>query len=163
MDLIARIEAVSLKIIEQISTGWSPRITYHSARNINKRFPLREENVYSGCLSNSQIEFLDDSLSDFIKDEDKQENIDKNPERITVDFGIKRSRDKFVLMMTIMAEAHHLLLTNTTKTRRAFYYDLKNQTTENLVPEQAYIDRALNDVANLLECVPWELSKSYIF
>lgn len=62
-------------------------------------------------------------------------------------------------MILMMSEVHHLLLTNTTKTKRSFYYDLKNETTGSLVPDQKYVDRALNNVADLLECSLWDLSE----
>lgn len=171
MDLIARIEAVTLKIIEQISTGQSPRISYSSGRDAAKKFNLREGgNVSPGCSTDSlgcstdyrhDTTSFDDSSTE--TERDSREVADGNSGKTTVDFAAKRSRDKFVLMVTIMAEAHRLLLTNTTKTRRSFYYDLKNETTGNLVPHQRHVDRALNDVANLLECAPWDLSESAIF
>jgi len=103
--------------------------------------------------------FFNDALIDFVEEQNIDNRDTQNLEKTTVDFAVKSSRKKFVLMMVIMAEVHHLLLTNTTKTRRAFYYDLKKETTKYLVPIQQYVDRALNDIANLLECAPWNLSE----
>lgn len=156
-DLIARIEAVTLKIIEQISTGQAPYISYFSGQNVISK--SSEENVYrkySADLRQETMSF-NDTLTDFTEDADDGNT--QNSEKTTVDFAVKSSRHKFVLMLVIIAEAHRLLLTNTTKTRRSFYYDLKNGTTGYLVPDQRYVDRALNNVANLLECAPWDLSE----
>lgn len=159
-DLIARIEAVTLKIIEQISTGQAPYISYFSGRNISKS-AVPEENVYSECSIDPQQEtmFFNDILTDCTEEQDADDENTQNSEKTTVDFAVKSSRNKFVLMVMIIAEAHRLLLTNTTRTRRSLYYDLKNETTNYLVPDQRYVDRALNDVANLLECAPWDLSE----
>lgn len=161
-DLIARIEAVTLKIIaEQISARRAPCISYCSGQNVIPKLSTREENIYSGHSVDLQQRtiFFNDTLiaeEQTINDEDTSQN---SIEKTTVDFTVKSSRNKFVLMMVIIAEVHHLLLTNTTKTRRSLYYDLKNKTTEYLVPHQGYVDRALNDIANLLECAPWDLSE----
>lgn len=158
--MIARIEAVTSRIIEQISTGRSPCISYCSGRNASAGFNVRDESVRPGC--SVDMTFCGDYSIDSVEERNtaQERNYSEDSGRTTVDFAIKRSRDKFVLMMIIMAEAHRLLLTNTTKTRRSFYYDLKNSTTEYLIPRQKYVDRALNDVADLLRCAPWDLSES---
>ncbi|KYM96353.1 Meiotic recombination protein SPO11 [Cyphomyrmex costatus] len=162
-DLIARIEAVTLKIIEQISNGQTPCISYFSGSNVISKSSTREENVYPECSvdPHSQVReetmFFNDTLTDSVEEKNTDNRDIQNSEKTTIDFAVKSSRNKFVLITMIMAEVHHLLLTNTTKTRRAFYYDLKNQTTKYLVPNQRYVDRALNDIANLLKCAPWDL------
>ncbi|XP_032666985.1 meiotic recombination protein SPO11 [Odontomachus brunneus] len=158
-DLIARIEAVTLKIIEQIANGQSPCISYIGGRNSTTEFESQEETIYPGYSIDSQenTAYFSESPVDFAEQRDTRENANENSGRTTVNFAARRSRDKFVLMMMIMAETHCLLLTNTTKTKRSFYYDLKNPTTESLAPNQRYIDRALNNVANLLKCAPWDL------
>jgi len=162
-DLIARIEAVTLKIIEQISTGQAPCISYFSGQNIISKSSTHEENIYTGCSVDSfreEMMFFNGTLLDFAEEQDANNgDTFQNSEKTTVDFAVKNSRNKFVLMMLTMAEAHRLLLTNTIKTKRSFYYDLKNETTKYLVPNQGYVDRALNDIANLLECAPWDLSE----
>lgn len=164
-DLIARIEAVTLKIIEQISSEQAPCISYFSGPNDISKSSTRKENIYPGCSvdPDSQVRektmFFNDALTDFVEEQDTNNKDTQNLEKTTVDFAVKSSRNKFVLMMVIMAEVHHLLLMNTTKTRRAFYYDLKKETTNYLVSNQRYVDRALNDIANLLECAPWDLSE----
>ncbi|XP_026825237.1 DNA topoisomerase 6 subunit A [Ooceraea biroi] len=170
MDLISRIENVTLKIIEQLSTGRPPRISYSSKQSVTVESSLPQENVYPGYSQSTDTErdtmsfdsssdtMSFNSPSDFDEEQDTDEEDDTQCSgETTVDFARKRSRNKFTLMAMIMAEAHYLLLTNTTKTRRSFYYDLKNETTEYLVPNQIYVDRALNSVANLLECAPWNL------
>lgn len=165
MDLVARIEAITLKIIKQISIGQLPCISYSSSRKIATELSLCEENVCTRCSSSLRLNTVsNDSLFDFADKQDKkgEKNSSQNSKKITVDFKVKKSRNKFILMMMIMSEAHRLLLTNTTKTKRSFYYDLKNETTKNLMikmPDQKSIDRVLNNVANLLECAPWDLSK----
>ncbi|XP_028049570.1 meiotic recombination protein W68 [Monomorium pharaonis] len=160
-NLIARIEAVTLKIIEQISVGQAPYLSYSNGQNVISKLSVREKNVYSKCSGDLQRKtmFFNDTVIDLaeeqtINDEDTSQ---KSTEKTTVDFAINSSRNKFVLMMVMIAEIHHLLLTNTTRTRRSLYYDLKNETTKYLVPHQGYVDRALNDIANLLECAPWDL------
>ncbi|XP_024890185.1 meiotic recombination protein W68 [Temnothorax curvispinosus] len=177
-DLIARIEAVTLKIIEHISTGQAPYISYFSDQNVISKSSVREENVYPECSVDPRTKTMsfNDNLTDFAEEQEaddgdnpknpknpKNSKNPKNPKnpknsgKTIVDFAVKSSRNKFVLMVVLMAEAHRLLLTNTAKTRRSFYYDLKNETTDDLVPNQRYVDRTLNDVANLLECAPWDL------
>ncbi|XP_011871069.1 PREDICTED: meiotic recombination protein SPO11 [Vollenhovia emeryi] len=163
-NLITRIEAATLKIIEQISRERAPSISYFSGQNIRLKSDTRKKNVYSECSAHSQQTSTSssDHLSDFAQEKDADnEDTSQNSEktkRKTVDFAMTRSRNKFVLMVVIMAEAHRLLISNTTKTRRSFYYDLKTKTTTSyLVPDQTYVDRALNEVANLLKCAPWDL------
>ncbi|XP_018049212.1 PREDICTED: meiotic recombination protein W68 [Atta colombica] len=160
-DLIARIEAVTLKIIKQISSEQAPCISYFSGRNDISKLSTHKENLGCSVDPDSQVRegtmFFNDALIDFVEEQNTDNRDTQNLEKTTVDFAVKSSRKKFVLMMVIMAEVHHLLLTNTTKTRRAFYYDLKKETTKYLVPIQQYVDRALNDIANLLECAPWDL------
>ncbi|GAB1868820.1 DNA topoisomerase (ATP-hydrolyzing) [Camponotus japonicus] len=164
MDLIARIEAVTLKIIKQISAGQPPCISFCSNRNTAIESSLRKKNVDAICQSNLQSNILsNDCLFDFIDKqnaenrEQRKENNFQNSKKMMVDFAMKSSRNKFILMMMIMSKAHRLLLTNTTKTKRSFYYDLKNEITKSLMPHQRSIDCAVNSVANLLECAPWDL------
>ncbi|KAL0119769.1 hypothetical protein PUN28_007896 [Cardiocondyla obscurior] len=158
-DLIARIEAITLKIIDQISAGQAPCVAF-SSQNVEPKSISRKENVCTECPIDfrQKTTSFNNNLTDFIKDKKftERENCE-NSEKTTVDFAAKSSRNKFVLMTVIMAEAHRLLLTNASKTRRSFYYDLKKEATSYLVPDQKYVDRALNDVANLLQCAPWDL------
>ena len=161
MNLIERIEAVTLKIIEQISTGQSPQLSYPSGRNITTE--SSEEDGSLGCSSDFRHDTMSDTYSfdstEIEESEEQDVELFENSKKTTVNFVVKRSRDKFVLMILIMSKVHHLLLTNTTKTKRSFYYDLKNDITASLVPDQKFVDRALNSVANLLECAPWDLSE----
>lgn len=166
MDLIARIETVILKIIKQISDGQPPCISFCSNRNSATESNLLNKNVGAICQSNLQSNILsNDCLFDFIDKqnaknrEQRREDNFQNLKKTIVNFAVKSSRNKFILMMMIMSEAHRLLLTNTTKTKRSFYYDLKNEITKRLMPRQKSIDSAVNSVANLLECAPWDLSK----
>lgn len=161
MDLIARIEAVTLKIIKQISVGQPPYISYCNGRNIAIESNLRKENVCIVCSTSLRPNTVfNDSMFDFADEQDtRKESNFQILKKIIVNFAIKSSRNKFILMVMIMSEAHRLLLTNTTKTKRSFYYDLKNEITKSLMPHQRCIDRAMNSVANLLECAPWDLSK----
>ncbi|XP_011629999.1 meiotic recombination protein W68 [Pogonomyrmex barbatus] len=147
-DLIARIEAVTLKMIEQISAGRAPCVSHFNSRNVISKSRTREENVYPGCSTDAN----------FVEEQDANIKSLKNSKKTKVNFAVKQSRDKFVLMAVIMAEIHRLLLTNTSRTQRSFYYDLKSEkTTKYLVPRQININRTLNDIANLLECPPWNL------
>ncbi|KAM0733932.1 Meiotic recombination protein SPO11 [Formica fusca] len=159
MDLIARIEAVTLKIIKQISVGQPPYISYYNGRNIAIESNLRKENVCIVCSTSLRPNTIfNDSMFDFADEQDtRKESNFQILKKIIVNFAVKSSRNKFILMVMIMSEAHRLLLTNTTKTKRSFYYDLKNEITKSLMPHQRCIDRAMNSVANLLECAPWDL------
>lgn len=166
MDLIARIEAVTLKIIKQISNGQPPCISFCSNRNAATESSLQEKIVGAICQSNLQSNILSNDCVFGFTDkqntdnrEQRKENNFQNSKKIIVNFAMKSRRSKFILMMMIMSEAHHLLLTNATKTKRSFYYDLKNEVTKSLMPHQKSIDCAVNSVANLLECAPWDLSK----
>ncbi|XP_006614168.2 meiotic recombination protein W68 [Apis dorsata] len=143
-QLIARIEDVTLTVIEQISSGRLPQISYSQSRNYTQ----------------TDVE-TNDLESQFYEEEPErntEETETKGTRRVTQDFASKRGKDKFALMMTVMATAHRLLITNTTLTRRSLYYDLKNERTSNLVPEQRCLDQAVHHVANLLNCAPWELN-----
>ncbi|XP_043799106.1 meiotic recombination protein W68 [Apis laboriosa] len=143
-QLIARIEDVTLTVIEQISSGRLPQISYSQPRNYTQ----------------TDVE-TNDPESQFYEEEPErntEETVTKGTRRVTQDFASKRGKDKFALMMTVMATAHRLLITNTTLTRRSLYYDLKNERTSNLVPEQRCLDQAVHHVANLLNCAPWELN-----
>jgi len=165
MDLIARIEDATLKIIEQISNEQAPCLSYPSTRNVASAESSLHQEDAAGCSIDSGRDTmsLDQSSLDLAEEQGSDEEGAAGCSGMTsVDFAIKRSRDKFTLMVAIMAEAHHLLLTNTSKTRRSFYYELKSEATEHLAPDQKYIDRALNSVASLLGCASWDLSESAI-
>lgn len=149
-QLIARIEDVTLTVIEQISSGRLPQISYSQPRNYTQ----------------TDVEMIEnDPESQFHEEPERnvEETERKGTTRVTQDFASKRSKHKFALMMTVMATAHRLLITNTTLTRRSLYYDLKNEKTSNLVPEQRCLDQAVYHVANLLNCAPWDLSESPLF
>ncbi|XP_061937950.1 meiotic recombination protein W68 isoform X2 [Apis cerana] len=144
-QLIARIEDVTLTVIEQISSGRLPQISYSQPRNYTQ----------------TDVEMIEnDPESQFHEEPERnvEETERKGTTRVTQDFASKRSKHKFALMMTVMATAHRLLITNTTLTRRSLYYDLKNEKTSNLVPEQRCLDQAVYHVANLLNCAPWDLN-----
>lgn len=159
-NLIARIEAVTLKITEQISAAQSLCTSYVGRRNTTA--DSQEQAVYLGRSTDSQdTSYSGESSIDTTEERDTQENDDENLGERAVDFLARRSKNRLVLLTIIMAEMRRLLLTNRTKTRRSFYYDLKNQTNKSLAPNQQYVDRAVNDVANLLECAPWDLSKNF--
>ncbi|CAK9828508.1 Meiotic recombination protein SPO11 [Anthophora retusa] len=142
-QLVARIENVAFSIIRQICSGRLPQISYSSSRN----------------STNSQISEENDLETQFHEDSDRiAEEFEENGERTVINFARKRGKDKFSLMITVMAAAHRLLITNSCITRRSLYYDLKNEKTSCLVPEQRHLDHAVNQVANLLNCAPWELN-----
>lgn len=149
--LIARIESVTSSVIQQICSGRLPQISSSLSHNhtaTDTQMSLQDD------PSNSNLE--SPSLEEAEEIEEANGPITK---KSSTDFAKKGSKDKFALTMTVMATAHHLLLTNTTITRRSLYYDLKNKKTLSLVPEQRYVDQAVNHVANLLNCAPWELSE----
>ncbi|XP_026299488.1 meiotic recombination protein W68 [Apis mellifera] len=146
-QLIARIEDVTLTVIEQISSGRLPQISYSLPRN----------------YARTDVEMIENDPESQFHEEKPERNVEETEgngtRRVTQDFASKRGKDKFALMMTVMATAHRLLITNTTLTRRSLYYDLKNENTSNLVPEQRCLDQAVHHVANLLNCAPWDLSE----
>ena len=150
-QLIARIEDVTLTVIEQISSGRLPQISYSLPRN----------------YARTDVEMIENDPESQFHEEKPERNVEETEgngtRRVTQDFASKRGKDKFALMMTVMATAHRLLITNTTLTRRSLYYDLKNENTSNLVPEQRCLDQAVHHVANLLNCAPWDLSESLLF
>jgi len=161
MALISRIEDATLKMIEQISDGQAPCLSYPRKQSVATAESSLHREDEAGCSIDSGRDTMSfDQSSDPIEEQGSDEEGAACSERTSVDFAVKRSRDKFTLMATIMAEAHRLLLTNTSKTRRSFYYDLKSETTEHLAPNQKYVDRAVNSVASLLGCAPWDLSES---
>ncbi|XP_017878377.1 meiotic recombination protein W68 [Ceratina calcarata] len=133
-QLITSMENVALDIIQQICNGCLPQVSYVSSEDL-----VNTENVES---------FFDES--------------NQEPEYASVttltSFANRGSRDKFTLMMVVMAAAHRLLITNCTKTRRSLYYDLKNEKTGHLVPDQRKLDQTVKCVANLMNCAPWELN-----
>ncbi|CAK9814978.1 Meiotic recombination protein SPO11 [Anthophora plagiata] len=142
-QLVARIERVTLSIIRQICSGRLPQIAYSSSRNSTDTQTFEEN----------------DTKAQFHEESDEiREDFERNDRRTVISFARKRSKDKFSLMVTVMAAAHRLLITNSCITRRSLYYDLKNEKTSRLVPEQRYLDHAVNQVANLLNCAPWELN-----
>ncbi|XP_053998774.1 meiotic recombination protein W68 [Hylaeus anthracinus] len=151
-QLIARIENITSNIIQQICSGRLPQISYSISHNYTSMDPeTAVENDFSDCALN----FTSHSF-------EETEQIDKectqNDKRTVIDFARRKSKDKFALIMTVMAAAHRLLITNTTITRRSLYYDLKNEKTLNLAPDQRFVDQAVNHLADLLNCAPWELN-----
>lgn len=150
-QLIARIQNLTLSMIKQICSGQLPRISLslsHTSTSMNA------QTLGSDSLGSSNFE---SSIEDSKQINEETEEPDK---KTVTDFARSRSKDKFALMMTVMSTAHRLLITNTTITRRSLYYDLKKKKTLNLVPQQRCVDQAVNHVATLLNCAPWELSES---
>nr|XP_003707764.1 PREDICTED: meiotic recombination protein SPO11 [Megachile rotundata] len=143
--IIARIESVTSSIIQQICSNQLPSISCSVLKNSNKT----DSQTYSQNDSSNFASRTPDG------EESDEERVDR---KVVANFAASRGKDKFALMMTVMATAHRLLITNTTATRRSLYYDLKNEETSNLVLGQGYVDRAVNCVANLLNCAPWELN-----
>ncbi|XP_076758419.1 meiotic W68 [Xylocopa sonorina] len=139
-QLITRMENITLIVIQQICSGRLPQISYCLSQNfISFDAELREEDHF-------ELQFSKELVPDRIINE------------TVINFANKKSKDKFALMMTVMATSHRLLITNTTITRRSLYYDLKNDKAWNLAPEQRHLDKAVTHVANLLSCAPWELN-----
>ncbi|XP_076669899.1 meiotic W68 isoform X2 [Andrena cerasifolii] len=145
--LIAGIESVTSSVIQQICSGRLPQISSPLSHN--------------RTATDTQLSLEDDPSASNLESQSLEEIEETNEpvaKKSSTDFAKKGCKDKFALTMTVMAAAHHLLLTNTTITRRSLYYDLKNKKTSSLVPEQRYVDQAVNHVANLLNCAPWELN-----
>lgn len=140
--LIRQIEYTTLMIMQKICSGEFPNVFAPS--NYDKIESLEYENdVYES--DGKTLEF--DEIESIMNTTD------------SMDFCRKRSKNKLALMMKVMAMSHRLLITNTTITRRSFYYDLKNDIAGILVPTQKYIDLAVYDVAELLDCAPWDLGE----
>ncbi|KAF3420677.1 hypothetical protein E2986_02238 [Frieseomelitta varia] len=142
-QLIARIEQVTSSVIQQICSGRLPQISNSLSENCTPVDTQQDDDFVS--------EFHEEPGQNFDGTERKETGTVAN-------FGTKRGKDRFALMMIVMATAHRLLITNSTITRRSLYYNLKNDRTSNLVPEQRYLDQAVHHVANLLNCSPWELN-----
>ncbi|KOC62684.1 Meiotic recombination protein SPO11 [Habropoda laboriosa] len=144
-QLVARIESITFSIIQQICSGRLPKISYSSSQNYASTGTQTTEEI------NFESQFPEDS-------EQITEESEQHERKSVISFARKRGKDKFALMITVMAAAHRLLITNSSITRRSLYYDLKKEKTSNLVPEQRNLDQAVNHVANLLNCAPWELN-----
>ncbi|XP_017754894.1 PREDICTED: meiotic recombination protein W68 [Eufriesea mexicana] len=144
-QLIARIEDLTATTIQQICSGRLPQIFCTLPRN------CASLDTQTSDDTDFESQFHEESG----RDSDETERYGTRP---LADFASKRGKDKFALIMIVMATAHRLLITNCTVTRRSLYYDLKNENTWHLVPEQRYLDQAVNHVANLLNCPPWELN-----
>lgn len=156
-NLIARIDDGMEKITERISPGQSSSISYVGRRNTTAELDSQEQAVYPVSSTSTQnMKYFDQSSINFT--EKKRRNTGKKCGKKTVTFMTRRRKDKLALMTMIMAQARNLLLTNRTRTRRSFYYYLKNHTS--LVTNQKRIDSTVNDVSNVLECAPWDLSKT---
>lgn len=151
-QLVARIENVTLNIIQQICSGRLPQISYLTLHNYASTETIEENDLSSRASNFESYPFEETDSVD--------EMVTQNGQTTTINFSRRKSKDKFALMMTVMAVAHRLLITNTSITRRSLYYDLKNEKTSSLAPEQRYVDQAVNHVADLLNCAPWELSES---
>ncbi|XP_046816518.1 meiotic recombination protein SPO11 [Vespa crabro] len=139
--LIRKIEYTTLMIIQKICSGEFPNVFVPN--NYDKMESLES-------LENDVNE-SDDKTLEFDEDDNSVNTTD------SMNFCRKRSKNKLALMMKVMAMSHRLLITNTRITRRSFYYDLKNDIAGILVPTQKYIDLAVHDVAELLNCAPWDL------
>lgn len=125
-------------IIQKICSGQFPNVFVPS--NYDKMESLEND-----------VNKSDRKTFQFDEDESSMNRIN------SMDFCRKRSKTKLALMMKVMAMSHRLLITNTTITRRSFYYDLRNDIAGVLVPTQKYIDLAVHDVAEFLNCAPWDL------
>ncbi|XP_076547715.1 meiotic W68 [Osmia lignaria lignaria] len=145
--LISRIESVTSTIIQQICSGQLPKISYSEPQNF-----ARMDTQTSSQNESSNAELRSSS------EEQSDEETEPTEKKVVTNFAASRSKEKFALMMTVMATAHRLLITKTTATRRSLYYDLKTEKTSSLSLGQGHVDRAVNHVANLLNCAPWELN-----
>ncbi|XP_043264897.1 meiotic recombination protein SPO11 [Colletes gigas] len=155
-QLISRIEEVTSTIIQQICSDRLPQISYSLVHNYTSmETEIVEENYFPDCASNVDSYLLEEATQ--VEEEPTQNGVQSGKKTVS-NFARRKGKDKFALMMTVMAAAHRLLITNTTVTRRSLYYDLKNENTLNLAPEQRCVDQAVNHVANLLNCAPWELN-----
>nr|XP_033334674.1 meiotic recombination protein SPO11 [Megalopta genalis] len=132
-------------MLEQLCSGRLPFVSYSASQSYSS--------VDTQMLEDSTIE--SEPIEDLEKIVDERDTSEK---RSVIDFARTRGKEKFALLMTVMAAAHRLLITNTTITRRSLYYDLKNERTLSLVPEQRHVDLAVNQAAKILNCAPWDLN-----
>lgn len=122
------------------------------------------EDDTAGCArhyeASSVFETPESMDTESIQQESEESTMDILGQRRTVDFGSERSRNKFALMMRTMEKIYGLLKSGKTETRRSFFYELKgDEDASTVVKEQRQVDRIVNDLANLLECSPWEMGK----
>ncbi|KAG7207529.1 hypothetical protein KM043_009160 [Ampulex compressa] len=161
MELVNRIEKVSLQIIQQICSRQLPILSYTIPCNYDLSNceeddePDEDFDEMPSCAK--RFKYNDEERGKFSGIDKQIEEGLQNKRKTVVNFASSKSKKKFALMMTVMARAHRLLLMNTTITRRSFYYDLKNGETSRLALDQRAVDEAVNSVANLLECPPWNL------
>ncbi|XP_046745804.1 meiotic recombination protein W68 [Diprion similis] len=182
---IHRIEELTLKLIEEISSRTFPKLTYKEARKGGRIAELedsvgqfRDRQTDARNLNDCALDLLTSfdsskSLSWIVDDEETPPNdIAQNPvnkdlesekdpdasRSITVDFRRKNSRKNLALLVTLMSYVHKMLINRTSKTRRSLYYELQSErNSAGLAKNQRILDTAVNHVASLLECSPWEL------
>ncbi|KAI4504858.1 hypothetical protein M0802_000408 [Mischocyttarus mexicanus] len=137
--LIRQIEYTTLMIIQKICSGQFPN------EFVQSNYDAMESLEYENDVNESDSSVLE-------SDEVVSTNISDSK-----DSYHKRGKNKLALMMKVMAMSHRLLITNTIITRRSFYYDLKNDIANILAPKQQYVDLAVNNIAEILNCAPWDL------
>ncbi|XP_046620501.1 meiotic recombination protein W68 [Neodiprion virginianus] len=180
---IRRIEELTLQLIKEISSRTFPKLIYKEARKGGRVAELedsveqfRNRQTSARNLSDSALNPLTSfdsskSLSWLVDDEETPQNaqnpVNKDLESekdsdtgrsITVDFRRKQSRKNLALLVTLMSHVHKMLINRTSKTRRSLYYELQSErNSARLAKNQRILDNAVNHVASLLECPPWQL------
>ncbi|XP_063976996.1 meiotic recombination protein SPO11 isoform X2 [Diachasmimorpha longicaudata] len=150
--LIDRLENLALVIMRQIMARQLPKI-HTSYSNTMLRPSMECDDDNENDLSNATATYAEEIHSHEIGVDGgiKQEG------RCVVDFSLKRGKIKLILMMTIAAKAHKLLIANEYQTKRAVYYEFKGGPLRSFIEQQSITDGIINNVAKIMECNTWEL------
>ncbi|XP_068086985.1 meiotic recombination protein SPO11 [Anabrus simplex] len=123
-QLMASIERLVLDVVESVARGDAPHLKIRNRRDwSNIKFGSRVQLKSVGEASNTLVKW-------------------SNP----------RCRDRFSVLLMVLAKSHWLLATRSTCTRRELYYQ-----NVSAVRGQSAIDAAVRDVCCLLEAPSWEL------
>lgn len=173
MDLIDRVEKIVLSMTEQLLSGELPKISYKitSIQTLVNQLESIDLSLIENSESPASSSLLQDSLIDeainddsgFQNDfEDAEASEKQSTSRRVVDFGQSKSENKYSLILTTLAKFHELLVKKKIQQRRAFFYDLKRS--EEIIHQQAQVDKIVHTVANILDCPPCAMRQfSYLF
>ncbi|XP_014213397.1 meiotic recombination protein SPO11-1 [Copidosoma floridanum] len=147
-ELIRRIESITQSLVLSLSRGEKPKITYDDGRE-------------SGWTNTSNSISTSNS---FTQNADNQISTSSERRLKTIRFSGNQGRQRLAIIMRIFQHVHTNLIANLVKTdddfyhtRRAFFYSLKNEHIKRFVKKQDRVLRAINEVAMILQCGPWDI------
>lgn len=155
--LTEHMECTVLALLEQICQGQIPVIRTSSLAELLADTDNEGYDDDDSHLDASTYPVTEDIEAEEINDSAEQASAQES--EAIIDFTKPRGRKKMTRIMTVLAQAHQLVLAHKVQTKRSFYYELKGGPAASLFEQQTQLDQNVCQVANLFCCTTWELGK----